>query len=704
MSNTVLHRNQPAPGRRLVVDARSIVSGATSVPTWAALLAIGLVAAVARGVLAVAHTTPRFFPDEYIYSSLARSLAHGSLTIRGQSAHFPALLEPLLAAPTWWSGNVEVAYRLTQMLNVGAMSLAAVPVYLLARRSGLTRNAGLACAALAVASPAMLFSSYIMAEPIAYPLVLAAVAAAVAALDRPTRGNQVALLAFAGLAGFARVQFVVLVPAFLVAAVVVEGFHLRRLLRAYRLVFGVVATLAVAVALAGLGASLGYYRAVLHLRVDPIRITHWVGVDLMLLAYASGLALVPCALLGLASGFRRSAPRAHRAFAAMTVTVAAALLGQAALYASNGSERFMERYLFYLIPLVPIAFFLGLRHLPAGRWFVVAAALGLLLLTMRVPVTGYTVMTGRQDSPFLSGVFRLESAIGFGNGSLAIAAVAGLLCLMAIGVGARTFGAAAAVAVALTFASFVAVGGASASQDALAGESTRSTYLSADADWVDRSKLGPVALLSTPGSARVGAQLQLFWNRSLSRVILMKGADPIDVFGHETAAVRADGRLTAAGKSVRQPVLIEELGSRAALEGARLVRRTTVGSLWKPSRELRLGWLARGLNYDGWWDLTSRVTVWPRGDGPRVGTLELPFLLPPGYEPMSFRLIGPGVARTITVRSGKTTVVRIPVNASKPVSFKLETRRPTEIPDGRIVVAHGGTPRFITGTRRATGG
>ena len=471
MSNTVLPQSQLAPGRRSAVEARSIVAGARSIPTWAALLAIGLVAAVARGVLAVAHTTPRFFPDEYIYSSLARSLAHGSLTIRGQSAHFPALLEPLLAAPTWWSGNVEVAYRLTQLLNVGAMSLAAIPVYLLARRTGLTRNAGLVCAALAVASPAMLFSSYVMAEPIAYPLALAAVAAAVAVLDRPTRLNQVALLAFAGLAGFARVQFVVLIPAFLVAALVVEGFHPGRLLRAYRLVFGAVAALAVALALAGVGASLGYYGAVLHLRVDPLRITHWVGVDLMLLAYASGLALVPCALLGIVSGLRRSAPRAQRAFAAMTVAVAAALLGEAALYASNGSERFMERYLFYLIPLVPVAFFLGLRHLPAGRWFVVATAVGLLLLTMRIPVTGYTVMTGRQDSPFLSGVFRLESGIGFGNGSLAIAAVAGLLCLVAIGVGTRSFSAAVALAVALTFASFVAVGGASASQDALAGDS-----------------------------------------------------------------------------------------------------------------------------------------------------------------------------------------------------------------------------------------
>ena len=68
---------------------------------------------------------------------------------------------------------------------------------------------------------------------------------------------------------------------------------------------------------------------------------------------------------------------------------------------------------------------------------------------------------------------------------------------------------------------------------------------------------------------------------------------------------------------------------------------------------------------------------------------------------MSFRLTGPGLSRAITVRSDTDTVVRIPVNASKPVTFRLETRRPTEIDDGRIVVAHGGSPRFVAGTVRA---
>src|SRR5205807_4482581 len=92
----------------------------------------------ARFAAVLAHATPLYFPDEYIYGAIARSVGqHGRLAVRGAPAHFPALLEPLLTAPFWAFGNAEVAYRLTQGLNVVAMSLAAVPLYLLCRRLGL---------------------------------------------------------------------------------------------------------------------------------------------------------------------------------------------------------------------------------------------------------------------------------------------------------------------------------------------------------------------------------------------------------------------------------------------------------------------------------------------------------------------------------------------------------------------------------------
>ena len=71
------------------------------------LTAIVLVSTVAEALLARLRQTPSAFPDEYVYSQLARSLASdGRLRVRGVSAHFPALLEPLLTAPVWFVHDV----------------------------------------------------------------------------------------------------------------------------------------------------------------------------------------------------------------------------------------------------------------------------------------------------------------------------------------------------------------------------------------------------------------------------------------------------------------------------------------------------------------------------------------------------------------------------------------------------------------------
>ena len=98
------------------------------------------------------------------------------------------------------------------------MSLAAVPVYLLARRLGLSARYALACAAFTVAIPDLVFASYTLADPIAFPLALTAIYAGVVAVEQPSKRAQLAFLGFALLATLARVQYVVLPAAFLVAA------------------------------------------------------------------------------------------------------------------------------------------------------------------------------------------------------------------------------------------------------------------------------------------------------------------------------------------------------------------------------------------------------------------------------------------------------------------------------------------------------
>ena len=57
---------------------------------------------VIRTAMAWLRSVPALFPDEYIYSSIGRSIAEsGRPLIRGGSAHFPALLQPIVTAPAW---------------------------------------------------------------------------------------------------------------------------------------------------------------------------------------------------------------------------------------------------------------------------------------------------------------------------------------------------------------------------------------------------------------------------------------------------------------------------------------------------------------------------------------------------------------------------------------------------------------------------
>ena len=139
-----------APAEPVVSSVASRIAGTRA---RIALGAIVLGSFAARFAAALAHPSPQYFQDEYVYAALARSIAHGRLTVRGGPAGFPALLEPVLAAAGWWSNDPAVAYRVTQGLHALAMSLAAVPVYLLARRLNVTARDALLAALATVALP-----------------------------------------------------------------------------------------------------------------------------------------------------------------------------------------------------------------------------------------------------------------------------------------------------------------------------------------------------------------------------------------------------------------------------------------------------------------------------------------------------------------------------------------------------------------------
>jgi hypothetical protein len=620
-----------------------------------ALTVVVIASFTVRVVASAAHPAPRYFPDEYLYTAIARAFGAGEApNVRGASANFPALLEPILAAPFHALFSPELAYRLTQAENALLMSLAAVPVYLLARRLALSAGYGLACAAFAVAIPDLVFASYTLADPVAYPFAMGALAAGVAALERPTRRMQLLFLALAGLATFARVQYVVLPVAFVVAAAVVDR---RRVLKTQRLLLVLMALpLGGAVAL-GPARLFGYYANITHLHVGGA-LLHWAGIDLFLLAFASGIVLVPGALVALA----RPRGRGETAFAALSGVFAAGVVVEAALYASNGSLRFQERYLFALLPLVPIAFGLYLKHGRPARVAVGLISLVLFALAARFPLSGFAEALGKTDSPFLVAVFRLERLVGTANGALVLAALATAGAAGAVLV-SRLGGGRYAVAATLAAALLGSFG--AAISDSANARQVRHDYLPVDPSWVDATGLRDVTLLQTAGSPPASAIEQLYWNRSITAEALVGGALPTDVYPAPRARIARDGTLQGVGHNV----LFQDYAATARFTNAELVARAGTFSLWSADAAPRLSLLEQGRFSDGWLARSGRLTVWPDTAGRTRGTLHFVLSLPASAAPATVRF---GKAH-YDIRPGETTRVDYAIDTRGPWSIAFST-------------------------------
>ena len=686
---------------RTPLSSTSFLARVQAIPAGLVLTALVVVSSAIRIATAFAHATPRLFPDEYIYSELARSISHGRLGIRGTSAHFPALIEPLAAAPFWLFGNVDTAYRLTQGLHAVAMSLAAVPVYLLARRVGLTPWQRLGCAALTLALPALVFSSYITADAIGFSLALVSLHLGIVALEEATKRSQALFMLAAGAAVFTRVQYVVIPAAFALAALVLSRGRPHTAFRRYPVVGGAFALGVAALLAAGPGRTLGYYRDVLALHVSVGTVGRWIATDAMMIAYAAGVVIVPAALIGLWFALSRPTRTAEHAFGALAGGFIGLLLLEAGIYAASGTARFQERYLEAALPLLPILFCLGMRQLEtrAHRRIVVGLSLAFVLLSALVPLSGYASGDGRQDSPFLQAVFQIEERAGVGNVSLLVAVITALLALVAIVAVMRPKH---GILLGLTIATLAVAGTAAAavSFDVEHTRLTRDTFLPTDARWVDRANIGDVAALVTPYSLRSAVSEQLFWNQRITRLLLMTGAEGVDAFGAATTLVGKDGTLLADGHVVTGSLLVEEYADSVELAGATLVTRTPNTSLWKSTGTPRLVSLTAGRYFDGWFGQPSTVTVWPGPDRPRIGTLCMAFSLP-GTVATTLDLTAPGVHRSVHVSGGTPVAVALPVAARERWTLRVKAEVPLQTTDGRIVSAFGSVPRFIVGKASA---
>jgi hypothetical protein len=428
------------------------------------------------------------------------------------------------------------------------------------------------------------------------------------------------------------------------------------------LLLAAVGCAAVVALAAGPSRVLGIYRDVLGADVEPGLLVDRIGSNLLVLAYASAWILVPGALLGFALALARPRTRVERAFAALGLPFAAALVLEASLFATP--QHVQERYAFYALPLLGLAF----AHYASRGWPLrlahAALAAALLSVTALFPLSGYTPGDGKTHSAFLLAASRLEELVGDSAGAALLAAtVAGVCLLIAIAGSARPrLGTPVALAIALTLSGLAAAG--ATSFDLRNSSAIRTAMLPGDRSWVDHAVEGPVTLLRTPGGVRTEGLEQLFWNPAVDRVALLPGAVRIDAFQADDVRIGPDGAIDPGADAL----LVETRASSVQLRGARPVASTEGFALWRPEGRPRLALLLAGRYADGWLAPTGRVTVWPERSGePVAGRLRIELTAPGAVRQMTFSFRGPRRrAVEAIVPGGETRVVTLIVCSTAP--------------------------------------
>jgi Dolichyl-phosphate-mannose-protein mannosyltransferase len=360
-----------APGRRekraLRGDALVPSDGTPGRTHGAVPLALAAIVATATllyAALALTVDAPRVFSDELLYLDVAASVEDGEgLAIRGESYRYaplyPVLVAPILAV----APDREVAYELAKALNALLFALAAVPLFLLARRI-LEPWWSVVAAGLSVAVPSAMYVSVVMTESLAYLAFAWALYAIVRALEHPSVPAQlVALLAIA-VAAATRTQFLALGGAHvlgLVLVTLVVPDRRRRLAGEAARLWPTGLALAAGAAVFLLAPrdgsapdALGNY-GTLWRSYDVFEVAKWFVYDLANLEIY--LAIVPLAVAPVVlAAWYRSARRGDRrdaAFMALFVSVNSTMILLAAAFNTTifAGSRLHDRPLFYVLPL-----------------------------------------------------------------------------------------------------------------------------------------------------------------------------------------------------------------------------------------------------------------------------------------------------------------------------------------------------------------
>jgi Dolichyl-phosphate-mannose-protein mannosyltransferase len=599
-----------------------------------ALILAGLVllSIAVRALLARRIETPWIMVDELLYSELAKSFAErGELLIRDLPYGRLSLLYPVVIAPAWLADSMETVYDLAKTLNAVVMSLAAVPVYLWARRL-VSPGLSLVAAVLVLLLPVYVYTGTLMTENAFFPAFVLAAYAFALALERPTLATQAFALAAAATATAVRTQGIVLFAIFLLAIVLKVGLDLRagegplrRAARPYLASLGAVAALVlvyVAYKLAqgaDLASGLGAYAGVSgagYSATDGVRWTLRHAAELGL-----ALGVIPVAALIVLAGLAvaRGLPgAAERAFVAVAVSAVLLLVVQVGIYASRFIARIEERNMIHVAPILLLALVLWIgRGLPRPPVLAACAALVPAALLLLIPLGAVLNQSILSDTFALIPLLRVDQLVSGGVDEVRWLMVAGgfAAALLFLFVPRRWGPVVLPVALALYFAV--------ATNSVLGAVSDFSSRLRAlvppNASWVD-TRIGsdadaPYLFGTTPDPfAEAVALWQLeFWNRSLAGVYGLGVPPQAGIPELQATIDRSDGRITSASPGLEGTDYVVTQRTLDLAERPLLVAGTDV--LYAVDDPLQAESATAGVYADGWMssDATYDRYVGPKG-------------------------------------------------------------------------------------------
>ena len=623
-----------------------------------------VVSTLIRFAVAQAFTTPWIAPDEIVYGMLGEGLwTHGTLTLRDIDAPYYSLLTPALVGAPLRLLDLADAIQWARLLQSLAMSLVAVPTYVWAKRLA-TPGWALAAAAITLTAPAFHYAGFLMTEPLTLLVVTVALLMLARALEEPSTWRYGVFVAWTTAAAAVRLQAVVLLPAFVVAAVLdaVAARDRGRLRPLVRLALASAAVV-VAVALVALATGGELSRRSIFGAYTPVGESApvagegigeilWHAFDVGVLGL--GLPVLAFAALAARAFSRRDPDPQLRAFVSASLGYAGLLVVQVGLFSSVYVGAVAERYLVTLVPLLAIALCAWIsRGAPRERRVVVPAWIVLVALAALVPLD-QLLTPGAIVNTFTPAPLAELGSDGLQRLALVAAAVAAGALVVFLPP-RRAWVCAAVVAIGLAL---VSADTARLVRDASEHED-RAAMGSAPPGWLDDAGIDDATLLDNGDRLWTSVARTVFWNRAIRQVLRIEPAEVPFPPDTPAVAVGEDGVLrTQDAQALDRPVIVAP--DTLSLAGEPLVVRPQGDSevpgltAWRVEQPVRIVLRRDGFFPNGDFVHKVQITVYQC----RPGTLDVTILGKSG-KPIHAFVDGIRVA-TLETPAGESAVHRIP--------------------------------------------